>query len=269
MADPVFSPDGKFMWTGTEWIPAPPSLDKTADTFSLNLKDSAMSGDINIIQNEKGGGVCETCKATNVKMFPCILCSTISCEICNNTARIYDSVFERRFDDSTADGPYCKTCKDKNIQEFKIRREIEEQRRIAEEKENEELAQRHIDQRRTKSTIASKNHDLRGKNEILIQLEERKTHTKRFWYSILLGLLLFPFIAPQMVAEDPSNESFLDDAGIITWTLVVLIDSLCCFYPMYLLMAKNAPEFDLADEINETKSQIQKIQNEIEILEYN
>jgi len=24
MADPVFSPDGKFMWTGTEWIPAPP-----------------------------------------------------------------------------------------------------------------------------------------------------------------------------------------------------------------------------------------------------
>ncbi|MDE0954624.1 MAG: tetratricopeptide repeat protein [Candidatus Poseidoniales archaeon] len=25
MADPIISPDGKFMWTGTEWIPAPPS----------------------------------------------------------------------------------------------------------------------------------------------------------------------------------------------------------------------------------------------------
>lgn len=25
MADPIFSPDGKWMWTGNEWIPAPPS----------------------------------------------------------------------------------------------------------------------------------------------------------------------------------------------------------------------------------------------------
>ncbi|MDP6857002.1 MAG: hypothetical protein QGH13_05685, partial [Candidatus Thalassarchaeaceae archaeon] len=24
MDEPIFSPDGKFMWTGTEWIPAPP-----------------------------------------------------------------------------------------------------------------------------------------------------------------------------------------------------------------------------------------------------
>ena len=24
MADPIFSPDGKWMWSGTEWIPAPP-----------------------------------------------------------------------------------------------------------------------------------------------------------------------------------------------------------------------------------------------------
>ena len=24
MGDPIFSPDGEFMWTGSEWIPAPP-----------------------------------------------------------------------------------------------------------------------------------------------------------------------------------------------------------------------------------------------------
>ena len=27
MAEPVFSPDGKFMWTGSEWIPRPPQAD--------------------------------------------------------------------------------------------------------------------------------------------------------------------------------------------------------------------------------------------------
>ena len=26
MAEPVFSPDGKFMWTGTEWVPSPPNV---------------------------------------------------------------------------------------------------------------------------------------------------------------------------------------------------------------------------------------------------
>ena len=47
MADGTYSPDGKFMWTGTEWIPAPPnaiSADEQAP--SLNMQDSVMSGDI-------------------------------------------------------------------------------------------------------------------------------------------------------------------------------------------------------------------------------
>jgi tetratricopeptide (TPR) repeat protein len=74
MADPIFSPDGKWMWTGSEWIPAPPSsasgansttnlqdsmmsgnvnVEQKSDDASsvINLKDSAMSGDINITQN--------------------------------------------------------------------------------------------------------------------------------------------------------------------------------------------------------------------------
>ena len=74
MANPIFSPDGKWMWTGSEWIPAPPTSASGADsTINLhnsmmsgsvtveqksddassviNLKDSAMSGDVNITQN--------------------------------------------------------------------------------------------------------------------------------------------------------------------------------------------------------------------------
>ena len=38
----MLSPDGKFMWTGTEWIPAPPS----SEGNQINMQDSVMSGDI-------------------------------------------------------------------------------------------------------------------------------------------------------------------------------------------------------------------------------
>lgn len=48
MTDSIISPDGKFMWTGTEWIPAPPSSSHSA---KVNLQDSVVGGDINITQN--------------------------------------------------------------------------------------------------------------------------------------------------------------------------------------------------------------------------
>ncbi len=47
MADVTYSPDGKFMWTGTEWIPAPPNAASSGEQApSLNMQDSVMSGDI-------------------------------------------------------------------------------------------------------------------------------------------------------------------------------------------------------------------------------
>ena len=49
MADPVISPDGKFVWTGSEWIPAPPTSAPTADS-TINLEDSMMSGNVNLEQ---------------------------------------------------------------------------------------------------------------------------------------------------------------------------------------------------------------------------
>jgi len=39
--DPTMSPDGKWIWTGSEWIPAPPTLENT-----LNLQDSVIGGDV-------------------------------------------------------------------------------------------------------------------------------------------------------------------------------------------------------------------------------
>ena len=53
MADPVFSPDGKWMWTGTDWIPSPPvdgatpvapSPDTSGQT--VNLQDSVVGRDV-------------------------------------------------------------------------------------------------------------------------------------------------------------------------------------------------------------------------------
>jgi len=48
MAEPILSPDGKWMWTGSEWIPAPPSSSQSAN---VNLQDSVVGGDVHITQN--------------------------------------------------------------------------------------------------------------------------------------------------------------------------------------------------------------------------
>ncbi|MEC8779839.1 MAG: hypothetical protein VXX54_01295 [Candidatus Thermoplasmatota archaeon] len=42
MADPLFSPDGKWMWSGNEWIPAPPGH----GSQQLNMQDSVIGGDV-------------------------------------------------------------------------------------------------------------------------------------------------------------------------------------------------------------------------------
>ena len=49
MADPIFSPDGKFIWTGSEWIPAPPTpVDEPIESNeqALNMHDSVIGGDV-------------------------------------------------------------------------------------------------------------------------------------------------------------------------------------------------------------------------------
>ena len=48
MAEPILSPDGKWMWTGSDWIPAPPSFSQSAN---VNLQDSVVGGDVHITQN--------------------------------------------------------------------------------------------------------------------------------------------------------------------------------------------------------------------------
>ncbi|MDC3235925.1 hypothetical protein OAT73_01530 [Candidatus Poseidoniaceae archaeon] len=57
MVDSVFSPDGKFMWTGSEWIPSPPQEANREPLPSVSqsgdIRDSVVMGDVNrqITQN--------------------------------------------------------------------------------------------------------------------------------------------------------------------------------------------------------------------------
>nr|MCS5583376.1 hypothetical protein [Pseudomonadales bacterium] len=49
MADPTYSPDGKFIWTGSEWIPAPPASEpepQEPHDQALNMQDSVIGGDV-------------------------------------------------------------------------------------------------------------------------------------------------------------------------------------------------------------------------------
>jgi len=90
MADTVYSPDGKFMWTGREWIPAPPSdaeHQNQASANVLNMQDSVMSGDIvhnTVVNNDPAAvtsaviealkelGVLDQQKATAAPVLPVV-----------------------------------------------------------------------------------------------------------------------------------------------------------------------------------------------------
>jgi len=50
MSEPIYSPDGKWMWSGTEWIPAPPK--SSSPSANVNLHDSVIGGDVNITHND-------------------------------------------------------------------------------------------------------------------------------------------------------------------------------------------------------------------------
>jgi hypothetical protein len=64
VSDPVFSPDGKWMWTGSEWIPAPPSKESVQEKpiFSysdwekkkISKKQKYVEIVLKYLQNEKG-----------------------------------------------------------------------------------------------------------------------------------------------------------------------------------------------------------------------
>ena len=77
------SPDGKFMWSGAEWIPAPPSEEQ------ISVNDTVVMGDLNVNDGEtisdavKSVHQCTSCGSMGVTQVACKECKTlIYCNIC-------------------------------------------------------------------------------------------------------------------------------------------------------------------------------------------
>jgi len=92
MADPIFSPDGKFMWTGSDWIPSPPTSSQSAN---VNLQDSVVGGDVNINNTEIIHEVeCPNCNSIGSIITACSSCKELfKCHICDEN-QFKDTVFQ-------------------------------------------------------------------------------------------------------------------------------------------------------------------------------
>ena len=95
-----FSPDGKWMWNGTDWIPAPPNssppgnegqlISKT--NTAINMQDSVIGGDVTIHQSNaseiaeavNAGRVCMKCNSLSNNMYSCEStdCDQVFCFAC-------------------------------------------------------------------------------------------------------------------------------------------------------------------------------------------
>ena len=94
------SPDGKWMWNGTDWIPAPPKSSASVTERSLisktntaiNLQDSVVAGDITIHQSNASeiaeavntGRTCMKCNSVSNNMYSCEStdCDLVFCFAC-------------------------------------------------------------------------------------------------------------------------------------------------------------------------------------------
>jgi len=94
------SPDGKWMWNGTDWIPVPPNS-SPSDTerplisktnTAINLQDSVIGGDITIHQSNaseiaeavNAGRTCMKCNSLSNNMYSCEStdCDLVFCFAC-------------------------------------------------------------------------------------------------------------------------------------------------------------------------------------------
>ena len=158
MADPIFSPDGKFVWTGSEWSPTPSGSSQKAN---VNLRDSAI-GELHITQNEIKPPSeivqCKTCRAKG--RFTIFQCSNQTCgnEYCEHC----------KFDSSPFECPYCINAKlQLELQKQMEIDELERKKREAKQKarsdafnrriaEIEEGTRIRVEQRQKKADLNSK-----------------------------------------------------------------------------------------------------------------
>jgi hypothetical protein len=107
VSSPTFSPDGKWMWTGSEWIPAPPAetpVEKKIDTsfvdeiLGVEVRDSVVMGDIHTIINDtdsissavQSASKCGLCGSVGATQISCSSCNQLAyCSVC--TEEVYSN----------------------------------------------------------------------------------------------------------------------------------------------------------------------------------
>ena len=123
MSSPVLSPDGKWMWTGSEWIPVPPP----ESTATVNVQDGVIAGDV--IINDSSSS-CVSCGSKGVTQIACSNCRKMShCNIC-----------EPEVEEERSEKRLCAECYDDIKNERKRIAEEDERKRIAEEDERKRIA---------------------------------------------------------------------------------------------------------------------------------
>jgi hypothetical protein len=104
MSDPVYSPDGKYMWSGSEWIPAPPTSEINTNgnqqsneitnelSSSVNVTDGVISGDVtinNMVNDQIERQTCRICsKSGFFDTYTCQKCKNQQCENCIVTLNV-------------------------------------------------------------------------------------------------------------------------------------------------------------------------------------
>jgi len=78
--DVLMSPDGHWMWSGSEWVPAPPS--SPPETGSISIQDSIIIGDIS---QSKGGDGLANQQDEEEKLRTVLFDAVRNCETCDGT----------------------------------------------------------------------------------------------------------------------------------------------------------------------------------------
>jgi len=261
MDEPVYSPDGKFMWNGSEWIPTEELQEQSllnerdvanrppADS-SIKVSDSVVMGDIHqqthITQVDARGKNCPNCGATNIVIMKCQQegCSNSFCEICNRECKLIEgpvvnqvhasgmnSLNRALFNSQSGTGPYCNDCSEKIVanHNFGIDHLIEKSRLEAREKAEVELLE------------MMDNHSLR-----LIEIEEQHK-------SPLLPLYLIPLLVigwAVLIAATFDNYAFFGGCCLIIFSAPILLIFLEKLYTWRVGEKQHRLRATLAQEID-------------------
>ena len=178
MTGPVISPDGKFSWDGSSWVP----IDNRKESQTIEIRDSAIAGDVNLTQNisTTPSISCQNCGAVgNIQLIPCdnantkVACQNKICNLCKSSS--YNN--------------YCDSCKISIEEEFKENRQKEKYLLAEREKIHAQKHQIEFQKWSIKKDLEIENE--REKRFLEIDKYEKSVDFRIFLIKIIFSMFLF------------------------------------------------------------------------------